>query len=117
MAVLWRSMENKGKIDERYRDDTDPSPALKFKDKNTFMEKHVRICDPLPSEADMKAIVKKIYDDRQKSKNVKVPSVTGATYKTKQDIYGGLTPPGNSTLFIGLAGFQEINAWIEKYIT
>jgi hypothetical protein len=112
-------MENQGSIDARYRDAADPSPAVSGNaaNKNTFMEKHVRICDPLPSEARMKEIVKQIFDDRHKSPGSKVPSVTGATYKSKKDIYGTIKPPANTTLFIGLAGFQEINAWIEKFVT
>ncbi len=119
MAVLWRSMENKGVIDARYREDSDASPSLtgKVSQKNTFLEKHLRICDPLPSEIDMKAIVKQVSDDRQKSKNSTVPSVTGVTDKTKKDLYGSLKPGANTTLFIGLAGFQETNAWIEKNVT
>lgn len=118
MAVLWRSNESTGTPDFRYREDSDPSPTVTgvAGQKNTFLEKHLRICDPMPSESDMKNIVKKVFDDRQKSKNAPVQSVTGPT-KTKQQIYGGIKPPANSTYFIGLAGFQETNAWIEKNVT
>lgn len=119
MAVLWRSNEEKGDPDFRYREDSDPTPPVPglVGQKNTFLEKHLRICDPLPSEDDMKRIVKKVFDDRQKSKNSKVQSVTGPSDKTKQQIYGGIVPPANSTYFIGLAGFQETNAWIEKNVS
>ena len=64
----------------------------------------------------MKNIVKAVYDDRQKSKNSLVKSVTGPSDKTKQQLYGGIKPPANSTYFIGLAGFQETNAWIEQHV-
>jgi hypothetical protein len=119
MAVLWRSNENTDSPDARYREDSDPSPAVPgvAGQKNTFLEKHLRIRDPLPSEEDMKKIVKKVYDDRQKNKNSPVQSVTGPSDKTKQQLYGGIKPPANSTYFIGLAGFQETNAWIEKNVT
>jgi cytochrome oxidase Cu insertion factor (SCO1/SenC/PrrC family) len=119
MAVLWRSNENTSDPDARYREDNDPSPAVAgvAGQKNTFLEKHLRICDPLPSEEDMKKIVKKVYDDRQRSKSSRVQSVTGPSDKTKQQLYGGIKPPANSTYFIGLAGFQETNAWIEKNVS
>jgi hypothetical protein len=112
-------MENKGAVDVRYRETDDAFPALKGKinEKNTFLEKHLRICHPMPSEAQMKAVVKQIYDYRQKGKKSKVASATGAKFKTKQEVFGGLTPEANTTLFINLAGFQETNAWIEKHIS
>jgi len=118
MAVLWRSGESSGTPDARYRPDGDPAPVVSgvAGQKNTFLEKHLRICNPMPTEIEMKQIVKKVYDDRQKSKNSSVKSVTGQS-KTKQQIYGGLTPSANSTYFIDLAGFQETNAWIEKNVT
>lgn len=118
MAVLWRSNETTGSAGARYREDGDSSPAVLgvTGQKNTFLEKHLRICNPLPSEAEMKTIVKKLYDDRQKSKNSLVKSVTGPSDKTKQQLYGGIKPPANSTYFIGLAGIQETNAWIEKNV-
>ena len=117
MAVLWRSNESNSP-DFRYREDSDPSPTVTgvAGQKNTFLEKHLRICEPLPSEADMKTIVKKVFDDRQQNKNVMVQSVTGPS-KTKQQLYGNIKPPANSTFFIGLAGFQETNAWIEANIS
>lgn len=119
MAVLWRSNESTSGPDARYRNDGDPSPTVSGAagQKNTFLEKHLRICDPLPSEAQMKEIVKKVFDDRQKSKGSLVKSVTGPSDKTKQQLYGGIKPPANSTYFVSLAGFQETNAWIEKNVT
>jgi hypothetical protein len=119
VAVLWRSNEGSGAADARYRADSDPSPVVtgKAAEKNTFVEKHLRISDPLPTEAEMKAIVKKIYDDRQKGPNQFVQSVNGPSDKKKQQLYGSIKPPANSTFFIGLAGFQETNAWIEKNVT
>jgi len=118
MAVLWRSNENTGAPDARYREDGDASPTVAgvAGQKNTFLEKHLRICNPLPSEDQMKQIVKQVYDDRQKAKNALVPSVTGPS-KPKQQIYGGIKPPASSTYFIGLAGFQETNAWIEQNVS
>lgn len=118
MAVLWRSNEHKGVIDFSYRPASDPasSPTGAGGNKNTFLEKHLRICSPLPDEADMKNAVKAVFDDRRKSKNAAVRSVSGLS-KPKKEIYGTIKPPANSTYFIGPAGFQETNAWIERYVT
>src|SRR5699024_9355317 len=118
MAVFWRSNENTGAPDARYRAEYGPTPLVAGAagQKNTFLEKHLRICNPLPSEAEMKRIVKQVYDDRQKAKTAKVKSVAGPSDKTKKQLYGNIKPPANSTYFVELAGFQETNAWIEKNI-
>lgn len=118
MAVLWRSNENTGAPDARYREDGDASPAVPGAagQKNTFLEKHLRICDPLPSEADMKNIVQKVLGDRNKNQNVPVPSVSGPS-KPKKQLYGSIKPHANSIYFIGPASFEETNAWIERFVT
>ncbi len=117
MAVLWRSNENKAAPDARYRETGEASPAVTgvAGQKNTFLEKHLRICDPMPSEAEMKQAVKNIFDARKQNNSVLVPSVSGPS-KPKQELYGKIKPPANSTYFIGLAGFQETNAWIEANV-
>ena len=117
MAVLWQSME--GAADERWSSGPSPVQSNAMKEKNTFLEKHLRIMDPLPSEQKMKETVQEIHGDRNRGPNARVKStrVHLAAATKKSAVYGGLRPGGNTTLFIGIAGFQEINAYIEKNIT
>lgn len=118
MAVLWRGNEHGGGTpDARYRQDGDATPALpgQFGAKNTFFEKHVRVSAKLPPVDEMKTAVKAIYDARHKSPGTLVASVAGPQ-KKKKELFGGIKPPANTTLFVTLQGFQEINAWIEKNV-
>jgi hypothetical protein len=113
MAVLWRGMENNGKPQTGYYDD---SLTLKgaLADKNTFFEKHVRISNPLPSDTKMKEEVKRVWTDRQKRDNARVLGQRGT--RTKKEVYGGGGASGSGILFVTLEAFMATSAWIEENV-
>lgn len=114
MAVLWRSMEHGGQIDDGFQNDT-----LELKggmlDRNSFFEKHVRISETMPSDTQMKTEVKRVWGDRRKSDGAAVEGGRGT--RSKHAVYGSLKPAGSSIVFLTHAAFAETNAWIEKFVT
>ena len=115
MVVLWRSNEAPGPPDARFFAGPVQGPTGKAGQKNTFMEKHVRVSETIPSQQEMKDIVKAIYDDRQKGANATVKSMHGPD-KTKKQLYGGGKPPANTTLFIKPKDFVIVNEKIESSV-
>lgn len=113
MAVLWRSMENHGDIDDGYQGNT-AVLAGGMRDRNTFFEKHIRISATLPSDTDMKVEVKRVWGDRRKGGNALVQGSRGT--RTKNEVYGKLTPAASGILFATTDGFMAINAWIDEYV-
>lgn len=116
MAVLWRNNENSGTPDASYNDNH-VVPSGTFADKNTFLEKHVRVFpDNIPSETELKKMAKDVYDYRNSSPATQVTSIAGPS-KRKDDLFGKNKPSKSTTYFIDLKGFQQTNAFIEKNVT
>ncbi|HKJ22754.1 MAG TPA: hypothetical protein VKA13_06665 [Gammaproteobacteria bacterium] len=86
-------------------------PALRS---SSFFYKHIRLIDKPLTKQQMLTEVKQIWGDRNKSPATQVQSALGETRK-KSDLYGKLKPPGNTTLFVTVGGFQEMNAYIEQH--
>lgn len=87
-------------------------PALRS---STFFNKHIRLIDKPLTKQQMLAEVKQIWGDRNKSPATQVQSGLGES-RRKSDLYGKLKPPGNTTLFVTVGGFQEMNAYIEQHV-
>lgn len=115
MAVLWRNNENTNNPDASY-DGTHKILTGTFADKNTFLEKHVRVFpQTLPDEQTLKSLALDVYNNRRKGPATKVKSVAGPE-RRKDDLFGANKPPKSTVFFVDLKGFQETNAYIEKFV-
>lgn len=116
MVVLWRNNENTSEPGARYNA-LSVRPNGSLADKNTFLEKHVRLyTDKIPVDNDLMNIAEDVYFYRNAYDGAKIPSLSGPM-KAKSVLFGRGRPEISTVYFMTLKGFQATNAWIEEKVT